>query len=96
MRLGFFRRAQPRPAPVPVPAPHPARRDTPPLPGPPPALPDPAATDPLLAAALELCWRETVLLTWPDAPRVARFLLLCRAAGARRVHVAHPVPPPEP
>ena len=88
MRLPF-RRKPPAAAPAP-------RQAPPPLPGPPPALPDPAAADPLLAAALELCWRESVLLAWSDAPRVARFLLLCRAAGARRVHVAHPAPPADP
>jgi len=89
VRLPFLR-ARPAPAAV---AERPQR---PPLPGPPPPLPDPAGGDPLLAAALELCWRSSVLLTWGDAPRVARFLLLCRAAGARRAHVACPDLPPDP
>ncbi|MCW8085417.1 hypothetical protein [Sabulicella glaciei] len=97
MRLkGLFRRDRseedPAPAPpdeAPAPIPFPA------LPGPPRALPDPVRDDALLAAALGLCWRRGVLFAWNDLRRVARGVLLCRQAGARRAHVAQPWIPSE-
>ncbi|MFL1461275.1 hypothetical protein ACI6QG_03670 [Roseococcus sp. DSY-14] len=64
----------------------------PPLPAAPEPLPDPAAGDGLLAAALPLAWRRRVLLCWGDAARVARFTLACEAAGARAVQVVAPEP----
>lgn len=103
----LFRRSRPAPAIPPAadppaevvpepPAPAPPAPRAAWLPEPPPTLPDPAAADPLLATMLELCWRAKVLLAWNDAPRVARFLLMGRAAGARQVHVAHHDMPPDP
>ncbi len=77
-----------RPTVTAPPAPPPPALALPPLPPRPAALPDPAAHDPLLAAALPMCWRRRVLLCWGDAPRVTRFMLACGAAGAKAVHAA--------
>ncbi|WP_207539371.1 hypothetical protein [Sabulicella rubraurantiaca] len=65
------------------------------LPSPPRALPDPVQDDALLAAALGLCWRRSVVFAWNDLRRVARGVLLCRQAGARSAHVAQPWVPSE-